>query len=35
MQLHGVVRYPRVSLLSVENVSRRSGGNLAIEERRG
>jgi branched-chain amino acid transport system ATP-binding protein len=32
MQLHGVVRYPGVSLLSVENVSRRFGGILALED---
>jgi branched-chain amino acid transport system ATP-binding protein len=31
MQLHGVVRYPGVSLLSVENVSRRFGGILALD----
>ena len=32
MQLHGVVRYPGVSLLSVENESRRFGGILALED---
>jgi len=32
MQLHGVVRYPGVSLLSVENVSRRFGGILALDD---
>jgi branched-chain amino acid transport system ATP-binding protein len=32
MQLHRVVRYSGVSLLSVENVSRRFGGILALED---
>src|SRR5881396_1762048 len=32
MQPHGVVRYPGVSLLSVENESRRFGGILARDD---